>query len=49
MNCLTMPEFHMARAPFLVGIPTALCRISSVYIFSNAGRAADGGPGIHDV
>jgi len=23
MDCLMMPEFHMARAPFLVGIPTA--------------------------
>lgn len=37
-DCLLFPETYMARIPFLIGNPTALCRVSSTYTFENAGR-----------
>jgi len=34
MNCLLAPELFIARVPFIIGLPTALCRIRSIYTFS---------------
>lgn len=51
-KCLQYPEYHMCRVPFLVGVPTAICRQSSIFTWTNAGRGSndiDGHPGSHDI
>lgn len=37
MQCLMAPEIHMARIPFLIGLPTAVCHLRSIYSFSALG------------
>lgn len=38
LQTLLDPSKYMCRVPFLVGLPTALCRITSIWLFDNSDK-----------